>query len=801
VSAREFDALGIDIFDDNLTGTVKFYYSYDEPDPVAPQIDQYDVALQEQKIIDVKPERYGQAVDLSKPATNPASIPLTILSYIVTFADIRQQFVHPFGGRVVVGEINKTPFKVAKLPLGTVTTGGGGTVTGGATTDANGNGLLNPQQLARILLIKMGLDENLAVNSLSDMAKIFDLEWRGNHAPTELEKVLQATGHTLCVDMTGKIKIVQISQGKVPVIPAPRLVAQLPFVPFERRGASVAFTSAPNAVLETKWYYDLVSDDTGADGAWEFVIQDKDKNWVRLSESGYVKDAFDAIQWLRGNRTTTKDEAGNDVKDANGNLVYSTAYLPSGVYNQLFRCIRLFPDTYSPAPILREVWLDTDKRSAIDVQAKIAVQRNGIWSNSKVFVPVTVLSIADNGHVLCLNDRLLQVDTPTDRRDNGCHQIDNSDLKVHLTRELYEQVETRGVAKPGQTGVQRYVPKYFEAACIQELGQISAPDDAGASNLIDAGKTPIYRRPNMRLLKVDGKDINRASLIDQCSVEAEGLLTGSGDPAYDIIVKGFYPGDLDGVVGNITYDQEGLRTTFNTRTFFLPHADHIAEYQKAEETGVGEKFPKQGATQGAKAATGESGYVQSAVTINAFPAEEQPPGMVKVKITDISSAGRGKYLGSFVGGASSATANTPLMEPEGMTEDSGTNVLILNLAEDVSVINSTKGTPDHTLPVGEYLGKIVGRGSNGAIVEIDCTRCGATNTVNLNHSDGVVAPYGDSCEVANRKMLYLGVQTRSVYDVGSGTLYAYYRTLRFECGILTDVGREIQRTIDITELC
>ena len=67
-------------------------------------------------------------------------------------------------------------------------------------------------------------------NSLSDLNKLFDLEWRGGHAPTELEKILKATGHAMIVKMDASIEIVQISKGPSPVIPADRLIGSLPFL-------------------------------------------------------------------------------------------------------------------------------------------------------------------------------------------------------------------------------------------------------------------------------------------------------------------------------------------------------------------------------------------------------------------------------------------------------------------------------------------------------------------------------------------------------------------------------------------
>ncbi len=64
-----------------------------------------------------------------------------------------------------------------------------------------------------------------------------------------------------------------------------------------------------------------------------------------------------------------------------------------------------------------------------------------------------------------------------------------------------------------------------------------------------------------------------------------------------------------------------------------------------------------------------------------------------------------------------------------VTDPTTTDVLICNLAEDKNVAHA--GGPDHVLPAGYYLGKVVGGGTNGTTVEIDSDRCGATVTVNL----------------------------------------------------------------------
>ncbi len=751
VSYNEWESIGDK---QKLIGDVKFFYT------AAPNAgtNSADVTLKLQEIIDVQPETYGPRADASKPPpTNTASLPVEILSYRITFADIRHKFAHPFGGRVALGELNKTPLTV------------------GGNNDANGNKLYNPLQMASACLRAMGLKDSFAPLSLSDHPKLFDVQWRGNHAPTELEKVLKHTQHVTSVSAAGNLLLHAIGKGEPPVIPTNRAIAVLPFQAIERRGKSIILTSAPNANLETKTIVGPYDED--GDESWQFVIEDLSGKWVTYDQSGYFRGETEALARFQTFLPGVPEE---------------DPPLPRLARNRLFRCIRLNPVKYGPSPLNRKLVLG-DRGAPVDliVTSKAATADIlDVYTNPKEFELARLYGLYDEGRVIHSLDIFLRTDTPALEPFNPhARLLGNNDLHVRCTREVYEKNDE-----------DQWVPKYNVVGYKQVLADIVEVTGADLQNLIDSGEAPIYVVPSLRLLTIDGV-VDNADQVKALAInQANAFLSGSGDPAEIRVAKGFFPFDLNGTVSKIEYHQHDLKTVFHINTFFLPSSEALPRYQDIDAHSKTDAYPKQAEVSAARTSAGQSGSTQQTAMIQAWPPSPTPPGLVKVKITDISSAGRGKYNGGIVGGASTADQSSPLTEPEGMTDPATTNVLICNLAEDKSLIASNG--PDHMLPVGYYLGKLVGGGTGGATVEIDSTRCGATSTRNIQHTDGAEAAYADSVESADRQSFQFSVPCRHAYNAaGDKTLYAFHRTFTVDCGKITAVGREQRVAIFTTGTC
>lgn len=764
VLASELEAMG-DVT--KLNGTIEFYFKV---------FGVADVRLENHWVVDIQPEEWGIVATEGQPKPDPLKTAPRIISYKVSFADGRENFAFPFGGHLAEGEINKEPFRIAS------------SADGGGVVDANGQDPLNPQRLAQICLEAMGLDPTKAPNSLSDQAPINNVEWRGSHAATELEKILVATKHAMRCKADGTIDLVQIGKGTGPSVPADQMLAELPFQGVERRGRSVVFTSAPNAILETKTIVGPMQDASGGGvlagdettstdtNTWQFVVLDKDRVWKPIKESSFYKTAnpLDSIK---------KDFS--DIDETYRDLVRTT----------LYRCVRLNPKTFGPAPIRAEMVSNEQGNtilqvSGIEFKAKLAIRNaQGVWDNSQDLVPTVVTNVLDNGRIICVAERLLQVSGATADPKTAAQEIGDNDLSVRCTRERYEQ-DDKG----------RWLPKYFWVGFTQQLGKIATLDEDGVNNVMASADAVIVRRPDLRLVVIDDVEVNRGKLEDIAGGLAPAYVA-SGDPAKMVYAAGFVAGETDGLVAKITYDQDKVMTALHVATFFFPGSDYLAPTLEVGKQGAGEKFPLQAATQPSRSAAGDSGATLSSVPVMPFPPSDVPPGMVKVWLTT-NAAGRGRYKGDLVGGASTADESKAESQPDGMTSPNDHKVLITNLREDKAEISTTG--PDHMLPLNQYyLGKIVGGGTAGTKVEIDCDRCNfAGANTSLIHIDvGTTDPFTDSVENSDRKLMQMSILTRVVDSPGDNAFYAFYRVLDIQCGRIASVSAETQRTVFTTGDC
>jgi hypothetical protein len=728
---------------------------------------QPSIALADIRLMHVEVSRWENVAPVVDGVVQPAT-GVRAAEYRLTFADCRRDYVAPWGGYLTDGEINKLP------------------LTDGGAHDANENDLKNPQQLARRCLLQMGLDPAIAPNSLSDLAKPFNVEWRGNHAPTELAKILKEANHVIHVTADGIIRIHQIGLGLEPNVDQADLIATLPLPTIDRRGEVVVFTSAPNASIETRTIEGF--DDADGDETIEYVIQDTDDQWKPLVETAWFQH-LDPIEQVK-----------NNFKDV-------PEKYKARVAAQLFRCIML--NKYQFASLLVSRYrAEEGYRGDVELLAKIMVRNvQGVWENAQDYVRVPVVNIVNDGTVIQVHELLLQTEKPSlspvefpDR-----FGIQKQGIKLRMTHEATKEDDN---GDP--------IPSYYEIGYRQlPDGSLRKITGKELDIVLADPDTFIARRPDLRLSTVydangNAKD-NQGQLGDISLNLAEAFFKGRGSQPRTVVAQGFVGQankslDLNGIIGRIEYDQDQRQTRWEVYNFWLPGGDLLYQlntYDRQDVSGGGGKYPHQGSTQGARIADGTSGHVQPAVTVTAPP--PAPPGKqpVKVKIAG-SDSGRGKYYGGLVKGASTAGSDDPLAEPEGMTDPTANDALILNLREDKTLIGNTG--PDHMLAPGYYMGMLAGGGTGGATVEIDSDRCacGNDNTLNKDNVDtsdesAVVEP---SITDLDRKCITITPIFRVVYNAGGAqSLFAFFREMEFHGGKLVRIGPEQKVTVFTTGPC
>jgi hypothetical protein len=175
----------------------------------------------------------------------------------------------------------------------------------------------------------------------------------------------------------------------------------------------------------------------------------------------------------------------------------------------------------------------------------------------------------------------------------------------------------------------------------------------------------------------------------------------------------------------------------------------------------------------------------------------QPPADGVVVQISGGASGGGKYTGQVLAGDSSAAAAGDLAMPEGMNTSSGPAALILNEEE--------TGLTGHRIAAGSYaVGEVAGNSNGTAIVVIRGGQGATGSPTALGDGSGGSAAADSSSwsKASDGTPLNVWVQTRTVWDSGSGTLYGYLRKFSFDArGVLYAVSGESQITIDVATAC
>jgi hypothetical protein len=602
-------------------GVIELWGSVDvlllDGDPDAGEVTP-DVTIEPVTIVEIHPSRFGALV--------PGGTPL-VLEYELHFADWRDRFTEPRGGRLRVGLVNP-----------------GAPEAGALVVDASGKpvkpskkikqGLeLSTLQMIATCLEVMGVEVvDLPPEDVLPEAPR-EIEWYGNHAPTELAKLLE---YAQCVfvpeltpgpDGTPRASVMRLGAGDEPQFPAGEGLPEMSLPSVDRRGRSIVFASYPTVAVETML---LEGPATASWNAWYVVVLDSDGEYRKPEESKLFK-AKGLLYHYRSDFA--------EIPEQYRALAQQQAY----------RLIALDPDKF-PGNVLTQV-IETDRsESAISVRAKIAVRdaKTGLWSNSTDYVEVGAELLLE-GRILQLNRPLVRVGGADARSANptsdrlapvaveltGPGGGAAGQLLVRFSIERQAAAEVAKDADPKQKGKTRYVPEYFHCGFrVEADGNVVPMSDDDVQNALDGegrdaagGDAIVQANANLRLVYTDFAPQNKTALIDQCLQAANVYLAGSGQEPRLAAGRGFQPIPLSGRVPEVAWYQKECRTDARVMDWYSPLSPiPTGQALRALEAGGGNKYPNQAAVAAQRADLGEGASARSVAPIQPLRAAAEGGG-------------------------------------------------------------------------------------------------------------------------------------------------------------------------------
>ncbi len=480
----EFNKLGGQV---NLPGTIGLWYSVPPPAaPAGPFAGQPDVSIEDCRICDVQVGEIGEVIGSQTPI---------IAEYHLSFCDNRDRFVEPRGGRLVYGLINPSrpqPPQDSSSPSPTPTPTG--------VQQDDGTWTMSLSQMILACLNSMGVS-NTNLPDLSTIDAPNDVKWFGNHAPTELAKLLVLANCVFCPDLAnGGGSVKQIGVGDAPSFGADAIpVLSIP--PCDRRGSAVIFSSYPTRVTQTE---DIDGPD---DSKWQFVVHDTDGTWQAIATATITGGDLPSL--VRTNFASV-DEAKREQ-----------------LAEEAYRCIRLASSYVPPAlsPMLRQAFGNDSAGKPVDLYVHATIAQldpsTGLYSNSSGAVDVAVTHIHE-GNVLQLERPIGKVSAAT-TDPNAYFQEVTSGITVHVSYEDAYQ-------KDG-----KWYPLYFHCGFkLDSGGSVVAMAHDEISNAIDGAAasrdTFFVTRPDWRARTYNGANQNQSDLAAQGSILAAQYLANSSQP-------------------------------------------------------------------------------------------------------------------------------------------------------------------------------------------------------------------------------------------------------------------------------
>jgi hypothetical protein len=765
----------------DLTGTIEFWY---QTDPAAANAVP-DVRLMGERLIDCEP----------REAREVAGVGVIVPEYRLSFADFREGYVSPRGGRVAIGEANAGE-KPPQQSLGSAPTPPDPMAVPEKTTT----------ELIQACLDKMNLGGVAIPAAAGSIEAPRNIKWFGNHAPTELHKLLDLCGIVFVPGLNGMATLAQMTSDGTPQLPAGEVLPEMKVSAADRRGKVVIFSSYPSRTIVT-------GDDDGPDpGTWFFVVQDRFDEWVSI----------DACNLLPGG-------PASHIAD---NFARVPLKYQERIRAQVYRFIQANQDMPAgAAPILNDRFEANGRSYPISVTASVAVQdrSTGRWGNTAGPIEIAVKFRLDPD-ILQLDRPLITVTGPT------YDALGSYGGPANFTvRSSYEDAEQQGQAGD-------WLPKYFHAGFSRTgaAGGIDTLADGDVENAIDGATKDaiILTRPELRLFRVDDQEVNKDALTSAAKSQAAQFLKEASKPNRILATRGFTSIAPSGLVSEVEWDQKSLKTTLKLCDWYVPSGalEIRGELRKLEAGGPGagggagdgggsgggisaggDRYPNQTAMQSERAAQGESG---AAMRIDPIAPLDPPtwPG-VQVSIVKVNTATNmgglygilevtGNPTGLEAGIDSTAQAGTRIMMPQGMTIDPADRPgEMMCFDED--------GLKGHRLSVNSYA-VVLRRGSldkkhQGAPVYVMLAGVGSrTGAVTLGTQGGgdpaspdptLPDPTSWSFD-GDGKPVIVTMQSRTYMDTAAGILYGFSRNWLIDAlGKTYQISGETQYIIDSPVPC
>jgi len=511
-----------------------------------------DVTIDGCRIVDCQP------LDLSEVVNAEGVSSPMFAEYRLTIADWRDKFVAPRGGRLKVGLINPTKQE---------------------TTDVDAEvEELTYGDMLRKCLGAMGLSGTPLPDDITTPQAPKDVKWFGNHAPTELQKLLDRAGYIFVPLRDGTARIVRAGQGNLPTFRDGDALPELRVPAIDRRSKTVVVSSYPARTLVTQELAGPAPD------AWEFVIYeppvgDVAGRWVSTDISKY------------GNLTSAIRNGFSGLEEADRQRVAL----------QAFRVIRITRggENDPPAelsPLLAQRVNKDGKLGTLSIRAVMAIKDpiSGLWRNSEsqVDVPISHLQGDDLVYLGQLTGRV--------RQNNVEDFLANfEELQVGGGTLAYSFEAARKVAD-------KWEPEYFEVGYRREAGgglvKLSA---AELANALAGGDVVVVTDVTLQRRIFNGAEQDVAKLEQQAKDIAEQVVAQSGTIVRHLIGRGYQAVELSGLVNKVTWDPSKFWTDVEVANWWPPAG--ALDPGTYREQATAEAYPNQAATGTARQAMGAAG--------------------------------------------------------------------------------------------------------------------------------------------------------------------------------------------------
>lgn len=528
VPYTEFEKLGGNV---NREGQLELYYTAVPPGyedaawglfPGSP-----DVVIDDVGIVNIEPTDAG--------FTAGDADFFRVTEYRVHFADFRRRFAAPRGGRLRYGLINAS----------------GKEDQGDRDDVPESNNRLNKSESRKMsfsemflaCLEAMGDDDPAAPQEFEQIQPPQDVKWFGNHAPSELEKLLTLGNAVYCPKLSGRGRVEIIGSGPYPegAVFGDDTLPPISIPALDRRGRSVVFSSYPNRCVE------FIEQTELSTLGWAFVVQDDDGRWCEPQFALCLNNGQ-----LGGRMIEHFQEKFVKIKDAKAReRLLAQAY---------FYIAYMGLDERIGNVLTKKI--DEDQAlSALEVTARYAVLDGTIemYRNSVDLLPIRAEFIG-NGRILKLDRRLVRIQddkvfVDADGYYTYAQEPLSDDLKIRFAVELAEK---------DQAG--KWRPRYYHVGFFKEAGALVKMSDSEVENEISGrGEAVFVPRNDLVPVVKDGDIANRDDLEARAKALANIYVGESGDDLQIFAARGFHPAEPGGLVSEVKWSQEKLLTTVTIR--------------------------------------------------------------------------------------------------------------------------------------------------------------------------------------------------------------------------------------------